>query len=281
MKSKGPCAVEDCDKPVHAQTYCQRHYRLFKKYGVPENKPKDQYEKRGPSIDPTKPRSKAHGGRRTHCPKGHEYTPENTEYNARGYQVCLTCKSQPKTHCPQGHAYTEENTYVDSAGGRNCKTCQRERMAQRRAGNPGKGQGWNNAIKTHCPQGHEYTDDNTYNWKNSRGGPIRVCKTCEGERRRRNLLKKYSITEERFQEMLQACDNRCPGCSRPFDDLKRQPDIDHFHDCCESGSCGKCVRGLLCHDCNLLIGHSKDSPMTLINLAQYLMDADKFRPTLH
>lgn len=30
-----------------------------------------------------------------------------------------------KTHCPKGHAYTEENTLIDKNGGRGCRTCRR------------------------------------------------------------------------------------------------------------------------------------------------------------
>lgn len=32
-----------------------------------------------------------------------------------------------KTHCPKDHEYTEENTYVDGKGSRNCRTCAREK----------------------------------------------------------------------------------------------------------------------------------------------------------
>lgn len=28
-----------------------------------------------------------------------------------------------KTHCPRGHAYTADNTYAKPAGGRDCRTC--------------------------------------------------------------------------------------------------------------------------------------------------------------
>ena len=36
-----------------------------------------------------------------------------------------------KTECPQGHKYTPENTYFYEGSGRMCKTCIRERAAAR------------------------------------------------------------------------------------------------------------------------------------------------------
>lgn len=38
-----------------------------------------------------------------------------------------------KTHCPKGHEYTPENTYAVKTGGRACKACSRERYAQKKA----------------------------------------------------------------------------------------------------------------------------------------------------
>src|SRR5262245_21438429 len=47
------------------------------------------------------------------CEKGHK-----KEHGS--YQVKIT-------HCPKGHEYTEENTYLSGKGkGRTCKTCNRE-----------------------------------------------------------------------------------------------------------------------------------------------------------
>ena len=42
-----------------------------------------------------------------------------------------------------------------------------------------KGRAALNAAKTHCPQGHEYTPENTYLY-----GGMRSCKTCSNERAR-------------------------------------------------------------------------------------------------
>lgn len=38
-----------------------------------------------------------------------------------------------KTHCPKGHLYSAENTYVRPSGGRVCRTCERARDAIRKS----------------------------------------------------------------------------------------------------------------------------------------------------
>lgn len=310
---KDSCSVEDCDKAVHSKGFCQRHYRLFKKYGVPENKPKDQYKTPGPKVDPSKPRSKAHGGLRMLCAHGHQFTPENTEYLPSGKRVCLTCKAErSRDACRKGHQYTEENTLIRTDGVRVCRICNKEAQARYREKN-----GHESTARTHCKRGHEFTEENTgYGYLGKRRicltcrqeDAVRrteerearthcingheyvldswsldiygnmICHECRRETNERKRLRTYGITLEEYQALEERQGHGCAVCRRPFEDLSQKPAIDHFHDCCpKGGSCGECVRGLLCKDCNTALGLLGDSPALLLEAAQYLMDAEKFR----
>ena len=52
--------------------------------------------------------------------------------------------------------------------------------------------------------------------------------------------------------------------------------IDHDHSCCPgSTSCGKCVRGVLCGECNLMIGLGKDRQDILVSASEYLIKYKK------
>ena len=83
-----------------------------------------------------------------------------------------------KTHCKHGHEFTAENTRVriGHSGNevRSCLEC--ERLASPLTGKPNVAEA--NAVKTRCPQGHEYTPENTI-IDSSNGG--RRCKICRRE----------------------------------------------------------------------------------------------------
>lgn len=89
---------------------------------------------------------------------------------------------EARTHCRHGHELTPENLYVrPSDGAQICRTCTREaqeRYTGRPISGPFKPPPKN---RTHCPQGHEYNDENTR--INSKGR--RVCKICAKEAQRR------------------------------------------------------------------------------------------------
>ena len=86
---------------------------------------------------------------------------------------------------------------------------------------------------------------------------------------RANLWVRYRIRFERFMEILESQDHKCAICSR---DLKigspdkrnpAKPVVDHCHDSLN-------VRGILCHDCNLLISFAKNDTDVLHRAIVYL-----------
>ena len=100
-------------------------------------------------------------------------------------------------------------------------------------------------------------------------------KANPGRRRNNDLLSKYGITLEEFDDMVIAQGGVCAidGCETPHTE-KRSLAVDHDHACCPgSDSCGACVRGLICTNCNTALGMVGDSPRRLLGLVQYLAEA--------
>ncbi|MFD4992816.1 hypothetical protein ACFWH7_04335 [Cellulosimicrobium cellulans] len=70
------CAVDECDRTAVARGMCRMHYNRWDRHGST-----DRLE----GAD--------HQRAKTHCPHGHEYTPENTiVYPSDGRRRCLTCR---------------------------------------------------------------------------------------------------------------------------------------------------------------------------------------------
>lgn len=129
------------------------------------------------------------------------------------------------------------------------------------------GQGDFNRNKTHCPQGHEYTKENTY--INPQGR--RWCRECMKTNAKAQCIKKYGISVEEFEKLLADQNNACFICGLEFkSDHERH--IDHNHTCCPKPdrSCGKCVRKILCGECNRGLARFHDNAELLRAAADYL-----------
>ena len=88
-------------------------------------------------------------------------------------------------------------------------------------------------------------------------------KTVRDEYRGRFLLRKYGITMEDRNEMIDKQEGKCATCGNILD-LGFNTHVDHCH------STGK-VRGILCSSCNAAIGYIKDDPRIANNIASYLL----------
>jgi hypothetical protein len=75
------------------------------------------------------------------------------------------------------------------------------------------------------------------------------------------LKAKFGITLEAYTQMLVAQGGVCAICGK--EPGKRRLDVDHDH---ETGK----IRGLLCNQCNQMLGYASDSITTLQNGIEYL-----------
>lgn len=78
----------------------------------------------------------------------------------------------------------------------------------------------------------------------------------------------YSITYEQYLELLDKQNSKCAICGcNPFEKRwtsKKLPfAVDHCHDT-------KKIRGLLCDNCNVMLGHAMNDKNILINSIKYL-----------
>jgi hypothetical protein len=93
-----------------------------------------------------------------------------------------------------------------------------------------------------------------------------TCVACLRKARKRSMLKKlYGISLEQRDQLLQAQGNACAICRFEFGNEKksRLMHVDHDH------KTGK-VRGLLCHHCNVLLGHARESIELLKSAIGYI-----------
>lgn len=82
---------------------------------------------------------------------------------------------------------------------------------------------------------------------------------------------RYGVTPARWAEMLNAQGGVCAICAADAPGGRGGWHIDHDHSCCPAGrSCGACVRGLLCHNCNTGLGRFADDTGRLQNAIDYL-----------
>lgn len=86
-------------------------------------------------------------------------------------------------------------------------------------------------------------------------GHAAVCKTC---RQWRGVELRFGITKIEFTWLLQVQGGVCALCTTQ--NGSKRLAIAHDHNCCgPSRACKKCIRGLLCDSCNMILGKIETS----------------------
>lgn len=146
-------------------------------------------------------------------------------------------------------------------------TCPRCKERQRGVGQP------------HCKECHRDEVREYYHRHAERLNRERKSKYDPAKQRSARLEKQWKLSASAYERLLRDQGGRCAIC-REHGELH----VDHDHACCPSkaGCCGKCVRGLLCGNCNNGLGRFKDDIMRLSMAIHYMtrkrvqgLDAEK------
>lgn len=101
---------------------------------------------------------------------------------------------------------------------------------------------------------------------------IAARKAAKKRAKAKRVEKTYTLTSEDYDKLYRFQAGRCAGCRRATGASKRLA-VDHDHMCCPGPtSCGKCVRGLMCSDCNRILGHFRDDAVAFERMAAYLRE---------
>ena len=94
------------------------------------------------------------------------------------------------------------------------------------------------------------------------------CKRC---RRNEHTKYRYGMTLDDLVKRLADQGDKCSICGTTLSIIGGEYRVDHDHSCCPGErSCGKCIRGLLCGNCNCGIGMLNDSVDRLQSAIKYL-----------
>lgn len=120
-----------------------------------------------------------------------------------------------------------------------------------------------------CRRCGEYKSEESFPPRSD--APDKLDPRCSACRRDSNLMRRYGITSEEYELRFEVQGGGCGVCGSKDSGTRGTFHMDHDHTCCPGrNSCGKCVRGILCESCNLVLGKVRDSTDTLWSAITYL-----------
>ena len=106
----------------------------------------------------------------------------------------------------------------------------------------------------------ECSGENSFEWRKTNSDATRIY----------HLKGNYQMSIADWESLFDSQGRRCACCDTE-DSGGRGWMTDHDHSCCAGKiSCGRCVRGILCCNCNLSLGGARDSVQILNKMIGYL-----------
>lgn len=247
------CGVPDCGASHLARGYCGKHYQRWKKTGTHEIPP--------PKLCTVAGCGKPHHGR-GYCDTHHKRMRLNgtIELTPRVRKAC-SFKGCGRPAVSGGLCHSH------SGQAKRGKPLTVVRRFHRSTIRDGQGRKRCHACKTWRDVADFYPRIESADKLDG------TCKRCDRSAR---IKRNYGITLDRYEAMLTAQDGACAICRQPAE-KGRSLAVDHDHACCPTRkkSCGKCVRGLLCEDCNRVLGMFVDHIPRFEAAADYLRNGGR------
>jgi Recombination endonuclease VII len=222
----GMCSIEGCGRDAHERGWCNRHYKLWYRYGDPlavrrqvKNLPSCTIEE---CPKPVVAQDLCGMHYRRLRLNGDPHVARTAVVIADGKKMCTQCKMT----MPLESFFRNKRTR--DGRGTWCKSCHTAHVLAKRALDP---EAWRASARA-----------NAQRWRDANKE--------ESARRVRaaHLMKNYGLTVEQYDELLERQDGRCGLCHQ---ELTTQA-LDHDH---ETGA----VRGIIHTRCNLALALLGDS----------------------
>lgn len=122
-----------------------------------------------------------------------------------------------------------------------------------------------------CKSEYQRSRKNTHNTSSEYRKSYRNTVTGQRSIKNTQLWMRYRLSIEQYDAMMETQNNSCAVCKRHQSEFVKSFAVDHDHACCPGkNSCGECVRGLLCVNCNMALGQVRDSVDVLKEMIHYI-----------
>lgn len=268
VETKKSCLVSGCLRKVIAKSMCSMHWKravdgrdLYAP--APEDRPTCEVE--GCTVRPPA----------GHGPKCHRHSRDWRRENKKipdtrvpcGFHNCMNAK------WPKGDNYCYWHTLQERRGGELTPVGVQGRSPDRCTHSKCRNQTYREEL---CLRHYEAREEGSADLYDGPVGmipcPIIGCRHLRRSSKslcqyHNTFARKFGLTPHTYRDMI---NGGCEICGSTF-----RMCIDHDHSCCPQAgkSCGKCVRGALCGNCNNMLGHAKGH-LNLLKGADYLSRFD-------